>query len=558
MRAALSLGTAVTVAAAFAVSAQPGLTSAHSGHAKTKIGTLTFAGFISPNLHLANTLDPAQVQDANDLGVIALVNQEVVIIDDTGRVVCELCTHWTVSPNHKVYTFYMRKAHFSNGDKVTAADAVASIREALAAKTSSPVAYYDQTIAGYDNYNAGKSSFLGVKALSGNRLQVTTSKPVAYFLKAFTYITNTVLDQRVVKGINRTAKGNALTTDCQKNVGAGPFKFQCQGHAFTRAGASPRYLLVPNPHYFGPKPHVNMDLLSIGTSETAYNEFLAGKLDAVGLPSQYLSRWQGNHAVFHAVPTSQITYDSLNTYTAPFNNVNCRLAWAWGINRNTISTIVHHEAKPLYTIVPPSSAFLGHWNGAGVPHYNLAKAQSYFAKCPGGATAKFQYDYPTGSQDSDNWATAEVGMLQKVGFKGVTPNGQQYNDWANAVGQPMNKTGTIAVQNGWIMDYPDSQDYVSLLFQCHAAYDITGWCNSRFDKLTTEADSSFNSKVRARLYEQAQKIALNSGMPVQLENYYAYYLRKASVKGYTDTFTCGGECPKDLPNGLPNWAGVSP
>jgi ABC-type oligopeptide transport system substrate-binding subunit len=107
----------------------------------------------------------------------------------------------------------------------------------------------------------------------------------------------------------------------------------------------------------------------------------------------------------------------------------------------------------------------------------------------------------------------------------------------------MSQTHIQAVSNGWIHDYLDPQDYVSLLFKCQSDYNIGEWCNQEFDRIASKADVQPSQSRRAQLYVQAQKVALNDGGVVMMDNAVRYSLKKPYVKGWQYYFALGGGGP---------------
>lgn len=491
--------------------------------------------FVGTNGNLAGALDPAQLTSAEDADTVQLAQAGMVAIGTDNKVQKELASKIQISKNKKQYTFTIRKgAKFSNGDPVTAYDFVWSLDRALSHKTASPVAYYDSLIKGYDCYNAGKCSHLaGVAAKGHNELVVTTSKAAPYFLKAFSYPNNYVLDPKVEKHHNSTATSNYMTNYCPANVGAGPFKFLCSGNKagnyFFKGGTTPSYTLVPNKHYYGKKAHLTIKLPAIKTAETGYSKYLAGELDTTGIPTDHLAQWKKSHSPqYHTSAAATTEYLSLNTKTAPFNNKDCRLAAAYAINQKALVHILHGAVAQDYSIVP--KGFIAYFKGhPGVPSFNAGKARQLVKSGNCGATP-VTVKYNTGSTDNDNAYNAIVGMLNGAGFNAKI-DAITVDDWITVVSSPMTKTDTQATRNGWQQDYPDPQDFISLLYRCGNSYDIGQWCNKKFETLVDKADVNFNAKQRASEYLQAEKIALNNGYPVMLYQGQHHDLIKTYVHG---------------------------
>lgn len=504
-------------------------------HAHVAMKTLRLDYFVGSNGKLATTLEPAIVTSAEAADEIAMTNSNLVYIGVDDKVHRGLASRYTVSPNRKVYTFYIRpNARYATGHYVTAADVVFAIKAALAKETASPVATtYLGAIKGATEFNAGKASGVsGLKVLGKRILQITITKPYAFFLKEFTYPTSDPIDPAIMRGQTRAAAGNFLTSNCPGNrAGAGPFTYVCYGSAFYPSGRTPSYTLVPNKYYYGPKPHIRVVQPAISTADIGYKTYQAGQIDVSGIPTAYLAQWKASKSPqFHVAPTSGVAYLTPNTKSAPFSDVHCRLALAYGLDRNTlVNKVLHGAPHVTYSVVPPG--FLGYYNGADNPHYNPSKAKDEFNLCKF-KTTPVSLAYNTGSSDADNLAGAEVQMMNAVGFSAKTQP-LSVDDWANDVGQSLTKSNVQLIRNGWQQDYPDPQDYVEQLLDCGSNYDIGEWCNAQFHKLNAQADVEGNPKTRAAMYRELQHIALSQGAWISLSYGVGHFLIKRSVTGLT-------------------------
>ena len=550
----LNLGVALLFAGALCLTAHASV-SARPTPAAPPTLRLDYYSLVGAQGTLALSLDPAHITSPSDYELSSLlVNANLVHILPDDTVKPDLAT-FTISKNHLTYTFTIRSnARFSNGHTVTAADAAFSLERALSPSTQSEIAdQYDNLIVGADDYYHGRThSIPGLKVLSRRVLQITITKPVAYFLDTLSYSSADVLDPSVVRGKEAGPKGNYLTTTCAGNQGAGPFKFVCHDststvHSFY-SGNSPKYTLVPNPYYYGPKPHLRIELRATSASDSGYRAYLAGKLDTAGILSVYLEHWKGNKEL-HRYPSSHIVYLTPNTHMAPFDNVHCRLAVAYAIDRKTIAeNVLHGTVRATYTVVP--KGMLGYYSGADNPHYSLTRAHAELARCPG-RTIPFALKYGDFGPDQVNQATAVATMLSQVGLNvkltRLTPDA-----WGQTVGHSLDATHTQLIFNEWVQDYPDPQDYCTLLLRSGSPDAVGGWHNAAYDRLVDRADVTLNSKKRAALYIQAQHIAISQGAFLTLYNELRSKLIKPYVHGLVTSEAYQDTLAKDL-----DWSKVS-
>ena len=94
----------------------------------------------------------------------------------------------------------------------------------------------------------------------------------------------------------------------------------------------------------------------------------------------------------------------------------------------------------------------------------------------------------------------------------------------------------MLLPGGWIQDYPDPQNWLSVYFKCDATFAKRfAYCNPEFDKLVTQADQSFDQTQRMELYQQAGQILVDDIPSPFLYNLSNIVLVKPNVTGYKAT-----------------------
>jgi len=519
--------TAVILASLFLFTAH-GVTSARQSAALPTIRL----GYMENNPQWSPTLDPAVLSDQTSSMLTNLMYGGLINIKmQNGNAVPypQLASGYKVSANGRVYTFHLRtNTRFANGDPLTAQAVVFSVRRADSHQTNSPTAVYDAPIEGFAKYYAGKSGFLGVKALNKTTVQFTLSERAGYFPDVLAYPTNFVLDPKVMRGKKTNSGGTYLTTTCKAALegASGPFKPVCNSMAandvtsFYPSGTTPTLTLVPNPHFYQ-HAHVKLVIPAIADNQTGLRDYRSGALDETwGVPAQDQAPYRGKPGTFTG-PTAFIEYLGLNVNQPPFNNVHCRLAVAYAVDRQTlVQKYLHGAYRALYSFVP--KGFLGYIANpktAGVPYYNPAKAKQELAQCPGGIHVTYVYRNDTTDRNTE--AAAIQSMMSAVGIQ-FTLKGVPRSEWLNYIvnDTPLSKTNTAICYGDWYEDYPDSQDYFFNLLHGGAGHaeDFTGWNNGTVNSLIDQADAASKSGVRNSLYLRANKLTLKAGAVVPYDN----------------------------------------
>jgi ABC-type oligopeptide transport system substrate-binding subunit len=91
-------------------------------------------------------------------------------------------------------------------------------------------------------------------------------------------------------------------------------------------------------------------------------------------------------------------------------------------------------------------------------------------------------------------------------------------------------TPQVFIQS-WVQDYPDPQNWLSLVFRSDSQSTHSGWKNDEFDRLTRAADQEPNQQQRLQLYHQAQEILVREAPAVFLSWRDTIQLIKPYVKG---------------------------
>ena len=233
------------------------------------------------------------------------------------------------------------------------------------------------------------------------------------------------------------AAGKDLGTAAAPPIGTGPYKYQSY--------AASSVTLTRNDGYWGKKPSVNRLVFnSFPEDTTAQLALRSGSLHAqyVNAPKSTPAWRRISGTTIYATPSLLSTFLTMDTSTAPFNNVHARRAIAYLIDRkNLIRPAYGQNAYVMRSIAPdgeianlaPSRAKQSKFLN-GLPQYPFsiarARAELRQSATPGGFA--IEVPYPS----SETWVEPVLLSLQQtakqIGIT-ITLKPQTFIEWATDV-----------------------------------------------------------------------------------------------------------------------------
>jgi oligopeptide transport system substrate-binding protein len=124
-------------------------------------------------------------------------------------------------------------------------------------------------------------------------------------------------------------------------------------------------------------------------------------------------------------------------------------------------------------------------------------------------------------------ATAVQAQWQKLGLN-VTLKQQDWPQFLKFLGPPPDPS-VDAFRLGWIADYPDDYNFLSV-FQCGSGNNDTNWCSQRYDNLLKQATETSNQQQRYHIYAQLEQMLTgkNGDMPIAPIYWYTFVYQVAS------------------------------
>jgi oligopeptide transport system substrate-binding protein len=468
------------------------------------------------------TLDPALATDAVSASYIVEIFGGLVTLDKDLQIAPDIAESWDVSPDGTAYTFHLRQNVFFHGGSrvVTAADFKYSMERAANPDTASLVAdaYLGDIVGAKDMIRGRASEISGIEVVDDFTLRITIDQPKPYFLAKLTYPTAFVVDRTQVEADPRNWT--------KKPRGTGPYMLK-------EWKLGEKIVLEANDRYHLGAPSVQTVefLLAGGSVLTMYEN---DEIDVSGVSINDIDRVTDPsdplHADYQTADELSISYLGFNTEKPPFDDVKVRQAFGLAIDREKIAEVVLMSLLPVAnSIMPPGVP--GYNPSETVPAYDPEKAKQLLAES--------KYGGPDGLPEV---TVTEVGAGASAGLDlqamvemwkdnlGVDVQIQQTEEatfW-----QDLDKGAYQMFTAGWIMDYPDPEDVLDILFYSQSRQNSSHYSNPQVDDLLLKARTELDTSARMALYQQAEQMILDDVPWIPL-----YYGRNhALVKPYVKDF----------------------
>ncbi|MBI5288667.1 MAG: peptide ABC transporter substrate-binding protein [Chloroflexi bacterium] len=466
-------------------------------------------------------LDPAVAQDADSAAYIVEIFSGLVRLDKDLQIQPDLAEALpTVSADGLTYTFTIRRnATFHDGRPVLAGDVKYALERALQPETASVVAEnFLGDIVGAKDVSRGRATEVsGLKVIDDSTIEITIDAPKPYFLYKLTYPTGFVVDQRQIEANPRRWT--------QKPNGTGPYTLE-----EWRLGER-IVLQAYDKHYLGaPKLKTVRFELSGGSGLVAYQD---GDIDITGVGLDDLEAIQDAsndlNKEYSQTPRQSLDYIGFNTNTPPFDDAKVRQAFALSVDRTKIAEVILKRAIPVANgILMP-----------GVPGYTTdEKTYPYDPDEAKKLLSESKY--------ADNMPEITLAETGAGGTVGPTTEAiVQY--WKDNLGIDVKiqqaEAGTFfsdidqgryqMFHLGWIMDYPDPEDILDILFYSKSRQNNTRYTNPEIDALLESARVEQDTEKRLATYQDVEKKLIQDAVWMPM----FYDVTHALVKPYVTGFS---------------------
>jgi len=477
-----------------------------------------------------DNIDPAQIQFGWDYEKAVMLYPELVTLDDNLKVVDSAASSHEVSADGLTYTFHLHSGmQWSDGTPIDANSFAYSINRALDPCIASGVAYYLYNIKGATAYNDAKNCTAGADGLTTTgtligksivvsdpqTLKLTIEAPAAYFLAAVTYPTYFAVPKQLIDKYGQTKWVDHLVDN--GGLGGSVYKLTRWDHAG-------HLEFTANDKFSWGKPaiiqHVNYTLYK--DVNTLWADYKSGVGDLGYFPAAEINTAKTlKGSTYHTGTELAIDYLRVNWALKPFDDARVRNAFSLAIDRNLIATnvykglrfpTIHMNVKGLPAYNPDLKNAAGD-TGDKTNSANVAKAtelaKAYATENCSGDFSKCTpvvYTYSNGSSTQllfaqvlqQQWQTAFPGW--PITLQGLDRSVELKTFSKLQLGW-----------DGWGADYPDPQDFLSLLWTKAAQYNQSSVNVPAADALCDKADVNPNQTERYQQYQQAEQAWVDQG-----------------------------------------------
>jgi len=347
-------------------------------------------------------------------------------------------------------------------------------------------------------YDAAKAA-LGVTAPDERTLVLDFTQPAPYYATVASLWVFYPARQDLIE-----AGGDEWWKDPAAQLGNGPFQM---------TGFEEGLLITfeANENYWGGRPLLDgIEYVYQGESSIAIEAYRAGDLDIVDVDPSQIPVVTADPALSDQVLQYAVasTYNlAFNLTMEPFTDIKVREAFSLAFDRETYCGVIRNgDCSPTLSWIP-----------LGLPGAIETDLYGFDPEAAVAALAESSYGGPDAlpeitlyynSNDTGNTARAEwvAGQMRDILGVEMTLAPTEGTALTELRKEPSTFPQALLV-GGWIQDYPDPQNWLSVYWTCDAVFATrVAYCNEEFDALVNEADITTDQEARLDLYEQAGQI----------------------------------------------------
>jgi oligopeptide transport system substrate-binding protein len=444
------------------------------------------------------TLDPALTASVHSARFVVEIFGGLLSLDEDLNIIPDLAESLPDSIENGdgtvTYTFNLRRdALFHNGRRVMADDIKWSIERHAAPGTFSPTApdFLSDIVGAVDFMRGRADEISGIVVVDDTTVQITIDAPKAYFLFKLTYPTSFVVDRQQVENDPRNWASDPN--------GTGPFKL-----AEWTLGES--MILEPWERYHLEPAFV--DRVNIRFAGGGLTQYENNEVDIADVGTNDIERARDPNSDLNAEFVSRaelsVFYVGFNTQQPPFDDRDVRRALAMAIDKQTISEVILQSIAPVANgVIPPGlAAFDPDFGGLPFdPELALETLEgSTYAGTP--FLENIRITVPGAGATPGNVIVAIQDMWRENLGLDIDIQQVESANFFSELDQGLYQAFSL----GWILDYPDPENLVDLLFHSGSLQNNPAYQSDELDALVEEARLELDPQRRIDLYRQAQRV----------------------------------------------------
>jgi oligopeptide transport system substrate-binding protein len=506
---------------------QPASTTQVSGERVLNINT----PFNSPEV--IDNVDPGQSTQYASFLIDFMMFSGLIFLDQELKPQPDMAMSWIISEDAMTFTFKLRQdLKWDDGTPINANDFVWTLLRNISPGLPNPQAWQLMDIAGANEFYSGTStdaSTVGVKAIDDYTLEIKLAHPAVYFLNVCTLPAFMPLPKAAIE-----AGGNDKWTQPETVRCSGPFKL-------VKWDVGSRMEFVVNPNYHNDIPGVDRVIMNQITGDTEIIEaYEKSVLDIIEVPAAEYSRVVKDPVLSNEMVTTADLgiYHLVFTFLKPLDDVRVRHAIAMSIDKEALcSIVIPGLGTPAYEFLPPGLIGYDPTTGSELK-YNPTQARQLIADAgyPEGEGFPDVYLFygPNDPTDKTILESLQAMIKEAINVTMVlAPSDQVLAGDKPSIGCKF-----------WGADYPDSHDFMALLYTCPPVSDTNRYgktdlfyCSAMFDDLVSQAAAEVDSDKRAALYKQCEQELIVDN-PAVIPLYYS--TRTRLVKPYVKDLIING------------------
>lgn len=475
------------------------------------------------------TLDPASVSSLSRVDVMSNIFEGLVQFGERAEIRPAVAERWDISPDGRVYTFYLREAaRFHNGRRVRADDVKYSFERQLR-QNEDAAAWAFRPLVGAEQFMSGESDSIGgIQVVGEQILKLELIQPVAFFLSTLCTDYCYIVPREEVE---RSAMDFEI-----RPVGSGPFRV-------VESVLGKEVQLERFSNYWNPElPYVDRLTVHFSLSaEEIFDMFLRGELDYVtDLPLTNLAELKERAGDVQVLETVQLQTRMLvfDCERPPLSDRRVRQALCLAIDRRRFLREVYGEMAEL-SIGPIPPGVLGYDPGERGYAYDPDRARALLQG------AGYEAGFDTEVWWPQSVSSAVECLKEDLAAVGIRAEFRYVEAEEMERGLRL-RTVPIAGRD-WYADYPDPDNFTYVLFHSrNRDLFISTYSNEEIDRLTSEARSVMNREERAGIYREITKLLLEDAPCAFLAHRRSFVAHRADLEGVTLHLLSPSVTPKDL------------